>query len=144
MSYSFASLTNFCHVSRLHLFISRLNVRRCFFYNSSSSCLSYLLNLRRVRSACFRSFSRSLFHHLLLNWDFRGNLMFEVDIIYGDSPITPRATLATMCLSPGTFVEMLLLHLHLHESMHSQLPISFPSPQPSMSSVQYTQVSNSR
>ena len=25
--------------------------------------------------------------------DFRGNLMFEMDIIYGDSPITPRATL---------------------------------------------------
>src|SRR5947207_9417629 len=37
MSYSSASLTNFCHVSCLHLFISRLNIRRCSFHSSSSS-----------------------------------------------------------------------------------------------------------
>ena len=60
MSYSSASLTNFCHVLRLHLFISRLNIHRCSFHISSSSCLPYLLNLRRLRSACFRSFSRFL------------------------------------------------------------------------------------
>ena len=67
MSCSSASLMNFCHVSHLLSFIFCLNVCRCSFHSSSSSCLPYLLNLRRVRSDCFRSFSNSLFHHLLLN-----------------------------------------------------------------------------
>jgi hypothetical protein len=32
--------------------------------------------------------------------DFRGNLMFETDIVYGDRPITPRATFACVLTIP--------------------------------------------
>ena len=63
---SSASLMNFCHLSRLHSFIFRWKIRRCSFHSSLSSCLPYLLNFRRLRSACFHRSAKSLFHHLLL------------------------------------------------------------------------------
>src|SRR5437667_791473 len=67
MSRSSILLMKFCHVVRLLSLIFRWKVRLCSFHTSSSSCLPYLLNLFRLRSACFRSFSKSLFHHLLVN-----------------------------------------------------------------------------
>ena len=67
MSWSSASHMNFCHVSRLLSFFFRWKIHRCSFHISLSSCLPYLSNLRRLRSACFRRSANSLFHHLLLN-----------------------------------------------------------------------------
>ena len=66
--HSSISLTSFCHISHLHLFISQWNIHYYSFYIFSFSCLSYFFSLRRVLCACFCSFTRFLFHYILLNW----------------------------------------------------------------------------
>src|SRR5438552_346785 len=63
MSRSSTLLTKFCHIFRLDSSTLCWKIFWFFFHLSSSSHLSYLINLRRDRCTCFHRISISLFLH---------------------------------------------------------------------------------